>query len=63
MSENKISLYCSESKLTEAQKRQIAVEAALEIIRAGALGGEGAMTPKFNSLSKFADNIQEALTK
>ena len=63
MSDKKISLYNKSADLSPEKKGQIAVEAALEVIKAGALGGEGTMDAKFNCLSQFADSIQEALEK
>ena len=44
------------------ENRQLAVEAALRIIEASVLGGDkSSLDYHFKSLSKYADNIQEAL--
>ncbi len=45
----------------EKEKRRLAVEAALEIIRAGSLGGKDALDYMMGDLSKYADKIEAAL--
>lgn len=64
----KIRLYDDSSDLDEGTKRKYAVEAALELIKADCLGGMGGestagsvLGSHINNLSKYADNIQEAL--
>ena len=64
----KISIYSTNDGYNEADQRKIAVEAALELIRADCLGGMGGgsqaatvLEMHFNNLSKYADQIQEAL--
>jgi hypothetical protein len=69
LSLTKIALYADESEnLTENVKRKIAVEAALELIRAECLGGIGGQSQlgvkldhHLRNLSFYADQIQEAL--
>jgi hypothetical protein len=64
----KIRLYDDSSDLDEGTKRKYAVEAALELIKADCLGGMGGASTassvldfRMEKLSKFADQIQEAL--
>jgi hypothetical protein len=69
LSLTKISLYSDEAEnLTESVKRRIAVEAALDLIRAeclGGIGGQSQISVKLDhhlrNLSFYADQIQEAL--
>ena len=69
LSLTKISLYADEAEnLTEDLKRKLAVEAALELIRAeclGGMGGQAQLSIKLDhhlrNLSFYADQIQEAL--
>ena len=67
---SKISLYADDAEnLTDGLKRKIAVEAALELIRAeceGGMGGQSQVSVKldhhFRNLAVYADQIQDALT-
>lgn len=65
MSDKRISLYSAKSDKSPEWKRQVAVEAALEIIKAEASGGKQTMysDPSVNILSQYADHIQNALEK
>lgn len=68
MSEKKESgfeLYnAADSAYSEGQKRQLAVEAALQLIYAEALGGGASVNTLYsnmNELTRYADQIQKAL--
>jgi len=57
-------LYPETSDLEPAEKRRIAVGAALELIHAEASGGAAnprALEGNMNNLSNYADQIQKAL--
>lgn len=43
------------------EKRALAVAAALEVIRADAVGGNAEVGDELKSLAKYADHIQKAL--
>jgi hypothetical protein len=61
----KITLY-SASDSDASRHRRVAVEVALEIIKAAALGGAvntPSLAHEFDSLSTYADSIQAALEK
>ena len=59
----KIQLYEDDAILSEESKRKLAVEAALEIIRASALGGSdiNPLSEQMDNLPKYADIIQASL--
>lgn len=68
MSENSntgFSLYnAADAAFSEGQKRQLAVEAALALIYAEAMGGGASVNTLFSNmkeLASFADRIQRAL--
>ncbi|HEY9036643.1 MAG TPA: hypothetical protein VIM96_08020 [Pseudomonadales bacterium] len=60
-----IELYNAQDKAYgEGQKRQLAVEAALKLIHAEALGGGASVNTLYsnmNELQRYADQIQKAL--
>ena len=64
MSEH-ISVYVDDAGLSESGKRKVAVEAALNLIKADSLGcqkqSSGNLEYNMDRLSKYADQIQEAL--
>lgn len=59
-----LELYDASGGMSEGEKRQRAVEAALELIKAEALGGGSSSNTLYSNmseLSKFADQIQKSL--
>ncbi len=60
MPDEKIVLY-SVDESSEASHRKTAVEAALELIRSAAIGGDLDLVGEISRLSQYADQIQEAL--
>lgn len=64
MKKETLGLYDAASGVSEGEKRQRAVEAALELIKAESLGGGSSANTLYSNmseLSKFADQIQKAL--